>query len=411
MKKEIFIGCGVFLCLSKVSGMTPKGMAETGGGCAEVSLIDVNWDGSFSSSLGSEMTLNEEFPCFGSDETQFKKVSRGRSKSEEVFFSVPDFDRRQSRGFNADRSRSKSEVLDYDENTDVTDVLAEIERRKLCEKLSDPTENVNNMLKVCIRQLSSYFGRDVFQKLKDSDDLISKLGVLMPEVIDYIDSQESQKKSVIKENEELKKQVRGQIRKEEVQGNYIKNLENKLKIAEEKYEDSMRKYEKNSVEEDICSAFPSEVSSNELFSSVIRYMGDMVENMAHGIGMVSHIHRAFSITGTFFQNYLDLHEKIEIKGPYGEKYEFMGNKNFSQDAMISLDDISKVGDVYNIDLSTICLKLSNDDGENEYILFNSDFVYQGELRGRDITGRGRMFRITGEVQEGEFEDGEYLCKK
>lgn len=31
--------------------------------------------------------------------------------------------------------------------------------------------------------------------------------------------------------------------------------------------------------------------------------------------------------------------------------------------------------------------------------------------GRDITGQGRMFRITGEVQEGKFEDGEYLCKK
>lgn len=106
--------------------------------------------------------------------------------------------------------------------------------------------------------------------------------------------------------------------------------------------------------------------------------------------------------------YLDLREKVEVKDSYREEYKFMGNKNFGQETVISIDDISKVNDVYN--LSTVCLKLSNDDERNECILFNHNFVYQGELNGRDIIGRGRVFRITGEVQKGKFEDGAYLCK-
>ncbi|MBO6055646.1 MAG: hypothetical protein J6P84_01515 [Alphaproteobacteria bacterium] len=409
MKKVMFVGCGMFLCLSTVSGMNMNKTMEFSG-----SSTSIETKCKFSSvDLGSEITLNGEVSSPDSDMIRYFRFNKGRerSRSEEFLSPIPCFDGQQARGFDEGRSRTRSE-------TSISDMLESKKQREERSRLIE-SENVNCVLKISACQVNRFLGEDFFREFKASHTYADKIKILTRGTVDYVYSCAQQKKEAIEENKALAEQNKLLVRENELQGEYIKKLENKLLIAKAQTKSvspvvsvkgessaSMEKEEPAFHNQEINFVVPS------LHIKKIEYIGDMDENKAHGKGVVSHIHEAFTIAGTFFRNYLDLREKIVIKGSYGEEYEFMGNKNFGQDAMIPMDDISRVNDVYRLNLSTICLKLSNDDGKNEHILFNSDFVYQGELSGRDITGRGRMFnRITGEVQEGEFKKGKYICRK
>ncbi len=419
MKKVMFVGCGMFLCLSTVFGMMPKGMAETGDGCTEASLIDVNWDGRPSSSLGSEVTLNEEFPCLDFDEIQHKKISRGRSKSEEIFVSVLDFDRTQSRGFNVCRSRTRSETT-REQNMLESEKQRE-ERFRLINGVDDSYSKItlNGDVSISDSDMIRHFGFNKGRRRSRSEEFLftipgsdGKQSHRFNEGRSRTRSETTRKQNVIeskKQREEISRQIEN--------GNISCILKGASQVNRflggkffREFKDSRTYADKIKI---LTKRIVDYIDNSAKYIRKIGYIGDVDKNtkLSYGKGMVSHIYGAFTIIGTFFRNYLDLREKIVIKGSYGEEYKFMGNKNFGREAMISMDDISQVNEVYRLNLSTICLKLSNGDGENEYILFNSDFVYQGELRGRDITGRGRMFRITGEVQEGEFKKGKYICRK
>lgn len=402
MKRVMFVGCGVFLCLSEISA-THRDKAVGFSKWAAFIEQKVKYK---LSSVDSEATLNGDVSVTDSSMVLHCGFNerRRRLKSEEFLSPIPCFDGQQSRGFNKGRGRTRSETINCKgSELNISDMLESNNQREERSRLIE-NENISCMLRISACQMSRFLGEDFFREFKDSHTYADKIKILTRGTVDYIDN-------CAKQNQELAKQNELLVRENGRQGERIKELEARTKIvssmvsAEGKNSASVEKEKSAFHNQEINFGVPS------VRIKKFEYIGDTAENMAHGKGMVSHIHGAFSITGTFFQNYLDLREKIVVRGSYGEKYKFMGNKNFGREAVISMDDISQVRDVYNIDLSTICLGLSNDDGKNEYILFNSDFVYQGELKGRDITGRGRMFRITGEIQEGEFEDGEYLCKK
>lgn len=231
----------------------------------------------------------------------------------------------QFREFNEGRSRTRSEIT-KEKNV--------IESKKQRKERSRQIENENTswILKIA-GQVNNFLGGELSREFKDSRIRADGIKILTKGIVDCTNNYAKQKK-----------------------------LTEDASIEKEK-----PTFHSQEINFDVSS----------LHIRKIKYMGDVDENtkLPYGKGVVAHIRGAFSITGTFFQNYLDLREKIVIKGPYGEKYEFMGNKNFGREAMISMDDISKVNDIYNIDLPTICLKLLNDDGRNEYILFNPNFVY------------------------------------
>ena len=482
MRDTVFLVCGAFFCFSPVLGMMQDKVLK---GCDESTMVwltDVRCDRSDVLSSGSEATLSGDFSVFDLRDNQSSEFTKGRrrSRSEEILLPNPDFDSRQSYEFDSGRRRSRSDIVNDDEMSKLG-ILGEIELRRQREKLSDPIENINDVLKIYARQMSPYLEKDFFQRIKSSDTCVDKARVLMSGMISYINGREDRIRDIEKKNEELTEKIKDLTRKEKKREDYVRNLENRLVIAdtcvdkarvlmsgmiscingredrirdiekkneeltekikdltrkEKKREDYVRNLENRLViaenkESDFSSrggASSGEKESGSLFydhdldinpnTSTFRvrkfeYVGDTNENkkQAHGKGMLSHIHGIVSVAGYFCHNYLDLSKAVEIKGHCGRRYKFKGNESFERRAMISVDDISRVNDVYSLDLSTICLKLSNDDGVNEYILFNPNFVYRGDLVGRNITGRGRMFGITGEVQEGEFEDGEYLCKK
>lgn len=419
MRDTVFLVCGAFFCFSPVLGMMQDKVLK---GCDESTMVwltDVRCDRSDVLSSGSEATLSGDFSVFDLRDNQSSEFTKGRrrSRSEEILLPNPDFDSRQSYEFDSGRRRSRSDIVNDDEMSKLG-ILGEIELRRQREKLSDPIENINDVLKIYARQMSPYLEKDFFQRIKSSDTCVDKARVLMSGMISYINGREDRIRDIEKKNEELTEKIKDLTRKEKKREDYVRNLENRLVIAENKESDFSSRGGASSGEKESGSLFYDHDLDINPNTSTFRvrkfeYVGDTNENkkQAHGKGMLSHIHGIVSVAGYFCHNYLDLSKAVEIKGHCGRRYKFKGNESFERRAMISVDDISRVNDVYSLDLSTICLKLSNDDGVNEYILFNPNFIYRGDLVGRNITGRGRMFGITGEVQEGEFEDGEYLCKK
>ncbi len=401
MKKMLFVMCGIFS--SEISGMHLDKEMEFSERISSVGQAILFKPTSYVSD--SEATLNGEISPdnLNTAEVYGFAEHRRRSRSEEVLFPVPFFDEFQSREFSEGRRRSKSETVDDDMSGLNVSTMLELKKRREEQSNLIENENLNDMLKVSARQLAPFLGGDFFQRFKNSGTCIDKIKILTQGSVEYIKNCAKQKKEASEEKEKLKGSIR--------------DLKNKLSIAENQQKIVSSEALAEDKDPENMTERPSKFHSQDTASGIsslrirkFEYMGEMDGEVACGKGTFSHVCGVVSIAGTFYHDSLDLSKEVVIKGPSGEKYKFRGINNADRRVLISMQDLSKVSEAYRFDMSSICLKLSGDEEKGKWIIFNPDFVYQGEVSDRDISGRGRVVKITGEMQEGEFKNGRYLCE-
>jgi len=157
-----------------------------------------------------------------------------------------------------------------------------------------------------------------------------------------------------------------------------------------------------------------DVSYENKFTKVMgdfTYTGDVFSGGICGKGKITHKNEIVSIEGHFFNGFLDVGQKINVVGVNRDKtyvFERSGlDINSKYWGLVSIEDIAKV--TRSIPYGgSLCLRF---DGGKEGIVFNSGFVYKGELVNDEITGEGSMVKNTGEILEGKFCRGIYVGKR
>ena len=148
--------------------------------------------------------------------------------------------------------------------------------------------------------------------------------------------------------------------------------------------------------------YQQDTNSGSFSMGNFTYSGDVDPDMtsANGKGTFCNKAGSFVLYGFFVQNCLDLRQEITCKATFGELCKFKINEDLKREFSIPLSELQRIKSSSNVKGGVVA-KFDNDEG----IIFCSGYVYKGQMKDNVPNGLGIKLCASGEVLKGLFNNG------